>query len=149
MYSPEAVSAPPGELILGTGKWTIPLGTEHTATACHALNIRADGGWGDFTITHRTCQHTHGHRQVMFWQSVTLSISGAYVHAIETIRLDFPQKKRYEGVSVTRDGCRVGVNFPGKKRYVTPEWPPKEGWVGKCRYQSYDYVRFNVINVLL
>ena len=23
MYSPEAVSAPPGELILGTGKWTI------------------------------------------------------------------------------------------------------------------------------
>ena len=23
VYSPEAVSAPPGELILGTGKWTI------------------------------------------------------------------------------------------------------------------------------
>ena len=60
------------------------------------------------------------------------------VHAIEPIRnssapvskggglLDFPQKKRFEGVkfnviSVTRDGCRVGVNFPGKKRYVTPE----------------------------
>ena len=24
-YSPEAVSAPPGELILGTGKWTISI----------------------------------------------------------------------------------------------------------------------------
>ena len=25
VYSPEAVSAPPGELILGTGKWTIAM----------------------------------------------------------------------------------------------------------------------------
>ena len=36
------------------------------------------------------------------------------------------QKKRYEGVrfnviSVTRGGG--GVKFPGKKRYVTLEWP--------------------------
>ena len=39
---------------------------------------------------------------------------------------NFPEKKRYEGVrfnviSVTRRW--VGVQFPGKKRYVTPEWP--------------------------
>ena len=38
----------------------------------------------------------------------------------------FPKKKRYEGVqfnviSVTRGW--VGVKFPGKKRYVTLEWP--------------------------
>ena len=38
----------------------------------------------------------------------------------------FARKKRYEGVrsnviSVTRGW--VGVNFPGKKRYVTLEWP--------------------------
>ena len=39
-------------------------------------------------------------------------------------------KKRYEGVrynviSVTRGW--VGVKFPGKKRYVTLEWPPLNG----------------------
>ena len=38
----------------------------------------------------------------------------------------FSRKKRYEGVrsnviSVTRGW--VGVQFPGKKRYVTLEWP--------------------------
>ena len=38
----------------------------------------------------------------------------------------FPEKKRYEGVrfnviSVTRGW--VGFKFPGKKRYVTLEWP--------------------------
>ena len=40
---------------------------------------------------------------------------------------NFPGKKRYEGVmfnviSVTKGW--VGVQFPGKKRYVTLEWPP-------------------------
>ena len=39
---------------------------------------------------------------------------------------NFPEKKRYEGVrfnviSVKRGW--VGVQFPGKKRYVTLEWP--------------------------
>ena len=39
---------------------------------------------------------------------------------------NFPENKRYEGVrfnviSVTRGW--VGVQFPGKKRYVTLEWP--------------------------
>ena len=39
----------------------------------------------------------------------------------------FPEKKRYDGVrfnviSVTRGW--VGLIFPGKKRYVTLEWPP-------------------------
>ena len=40
--------------------------------------------------------------------------------------VSIPGKKRYKGVrfnviSVTRGW--VGVKFPGKKRYVTPEWP--------------------------
>ena len=40
--------------------------------------------------------------------------------------VSFPKKKHYEGVqfnvtSVTR--WWVGVKFPGKKRYVTLEWP--------------------------
>ena len=39
---------------------------------------------------------------------------------------NFPKKTRYEGVrfnviSITRGW--VGVQFPGKKRYVTLEWP--------------------------
>ena len=39
----------------------------------------------------------------------------------------FPEKKRYEGIkfniiSVTRG--LVGVQYPGKKRYVTLECPP-------------------------
>ena len=44
----------------------------------------------------------------------------------------FLEKKRYEGVrfnviSVTRGW--VGVNVPGKKRYVTLEWPlEKPSW---------------------
>ena len=42
------------------------------------------------------------------------------------LSLKFSGKKRYEGVrfnviSVTREW--VGVQFPGKKRYVTLEWP--------------------------
>ena len=41
-------------------------------------------------------------------------------------RASFPGKKRYEGlsfnvISVTRGW--VGVKFPGKKCYVTLEWP--------------------------
>ena len=42
--------------------------------------------------------------------------------------LTFSGKKRYEGVrfnviSVTGGGWVVAVQFPGKKRYVTLEWP--------------------------
>ena len=45
----------------------------------------------------------------------------------------FPRKKRYEGVrfnviSITREW--VGVKFPGKKCYVTLEWPL---WCGSIR----------------
>ena len=41
------------------------------------------------------------------------------------------QKKGYKGVtfnaiSVTRG--LVGVQFPGKKRYITLEWPLIQGW---------------------
>ena len=48
----------------------------------------------------------------------------------------FPEKKRYEDVrfniiSVTRGW--VGVKFPGKKRYVTLEWPPQAGDIAGVR----------------
>ena len=44
--------------------------------------------------------------------------------------VNFSRKKHYEGVrfkviSVTRGW--VGIQFPGKKRYVTLEWPLTEG----------------------
>ena len=45
--------------------------------------------------------------------------------------VSFPGKKRYEGVrlnviSITRGW--VGVKFPGKKLYVTFEWPGRCDW---------------------
>ena len=48
----------------------------------------------------------------------------------------FSRKKRYEGVrsnviSVTTGW--VGVQFPGKKRYVTLEWPLVDSNGGQCR----------------
>ena len=47
----------------------------------------------------------------------------------------FPEKKRYESkwfkvISVTRGW--VGVKFPGKKRYVTLEWPLMFPLTGKA-----------------
>ena len=38
--------------------------------------------------------------------------------------VSFPRKKRYEGVRFNVISVmRVGVKCPGKKRYVTLEWP--------------------------
>ena len=40
--------------------------------------------------------------------------------------VSFPRKKNYEGVSVNVISVTrgwVGVKFPGKKRYITLEWP--------------------------
>ena len=39
----------------------------------------------------------------------------------------FSGKKRYEGVSCNVTRGWVGVQFPGKKRYVTLEWPLRSG----------------------
>ena len=52
---------------------------------------------------------------------------------------NFPEKKRYEGlrfkvISVTRGW--VGVQYPGKKRYVTLEWPLRR----KTRLDNWDLI---------
>ena len=60
----------------------------------------------------------------------------------------FPGKKRYEGVrfniiSVTRRW--VGVQFPGKKRYITLEWPLNKKTSKSSTYNEGNGERFNVL----
>ena len=46
-----------------------------------------------------------------------------YVTLWGWVGVNFPGKKRYEGVRFNVTRGWVGVKFPGKKRYVTLEWP--------------------------
>ena len=81
VYSPEAVSAPPGELILGTGKWTIPTPVRISPLRTAPHHLRTSSANVFFSVSEFIMMENRKGLKADPWWSPTSTAKGSLVPA--------------------------------------------------------------------